>query len=375
MYLQVRTVAGDHSPWEHEEILSEQGPQSKCGYLNHTKTFQNTTTRLRDQMRNPILSSQNCYRQTKLSTWNSERNVQFLFNWLLLSFDRPLTRDEGKGQGCTGLLCQECFANIFAAANYISSHSIGSSQVTGVVSACSNCGQPLDVQNKFLDVLSVNGLILKICINFIAKLVGFLLNFTKIIGLEIQNLHIRGCYGGLSDGLTFGSLCLVLFIFFAICLWKIFLCIIEYTTWRDVMLVFISYSLGLVTRKIYMQKQCNSTPLCTCVLSRHVYCKRHDQQLLWEISKKLPNSEFMFEVGISLYIDSDTIEACRENNRSSIVQAVYEMLYQKWYKEQDGLGMKSKGLKELKRAIKNTHKAGCMERILHKHFEERGLQI
>ena len=58
----------------------------------------------------------------------------------------------------------------------------------------------------------------------------------------------------------------------------------------------------------------------------------------------------MRRLGIELGVNVNIIKACREDNRS-ITDAVFDMLYHKWYKTQDGLGLRGKGLRELKRAL------------------------
>ena len=55
---------------------------------------------------------------------------------------------------------------------------------------------------------------------------------------------------------------------------------------------------------------------------------------------------YLCSVGIDLGIKHHVIGQCREDNKSSINQAVLDMLC-KWYKTQDGLGRNSEGLKKL----------------------------
>ena len=89
---------------------------------------------------------------------------------------------------------------------------------------------------------------------------------------------------------------------------------------------------------------------CSCKKSRHIYCEKHDVKLLLSLSENIPTYNEMRRLGIELRVKVNVIIACREDNRS-ITDAVFDMLYQKWYKEQDGLGLRSKGLKELERAL------------------------
>ena len=57
---------------------------------------------------------------------------------------------------------------------------------------------------------------------------------------------------------------------------------------------------------------------CKCVETRHVYCTRHNKGLLWALSKSLPRVDLLYDVGVKLGVDSNVIDACRENRRSII---------------------------------------------------------
>lgn len=110
---------------------------------------------------------------------------------------------------------------------------------------------------------------------------------------------------------------------------------------------------------------------CTCVETNDVWCSYHDQPLLLLLAKALPSYELMYEIGIRLHVDSDTIDACKEDNRGSVVQAVYQMLYQKWYKNKDGVGRNSNGLKELKQALKDIKKSQLIMKVIQRQLNER----
>ena len=82
----------------------------------------------------------------------------------------------------------------------------------------------------------------------------------------------------------------------------------------------------------------HSLAMCTCVHSEHIFCNEHDPRLLMTLSCNIPDEQLMTRLGLELCVNPNTIRSCRENNRYSIEQATYDMLYHKWYKRQDGLG-------------------------------------
>ena len=104
---------------------------------------------------------------------------------------------------------------------------------------------------------------------------------------------------------------------------------------------------------------------CSCKKSHQIYCQKHDTKLLLSLSENLPTYNVMLRLGIELGVNPNVIKACREDNRS-IADAVFDMLYHKWYKTQDGLGLRSQGLKELERALTAPHsKAKHIDLISH----------
>ncbi len=77
----------------------------------------------------------------------------------------------------------------------------------------------------------------------------------------------------------------------------------------------------------------------------------------------------MVDIAIALNIDQDVRKSYRVDNNTSIVQAVYEMLYC-WYKTQDGLGKNSKGLQRLSDTLVAVDKPNLMTTVINKHFED-----
>ena len=77
----------------------------------------------------------------------------------------------------------------------------------------------------------------------------------------------------------------------------------------------------------------------------------------------------MLRLGIELGVNPNVIKASREDNRS-ITDAVFDMLYHKWYKTQDGLGKRSQGLKELERALTapNVGQNILISSVINHHF-------
>ena len=108
---------------------------------------------------------------------------------------------------------------------------------------------------------------------------------------------------------------------------------------------------------------------CSCKKSRQIYCQKHDTKLLLSLSENLPTYHEMLRLGIELEVNPNVIKACREDNRS-ITDAVFDMLYHKWYKTQDGLGQRSQGLKELERALTapNVRQNILVSSVINHHF-------
>ena len=94
-------------------------------------------------------------------------------------------------------------------------------------------------------------------------------------------------------------------------------------------------------------------------------CKRHDQELLFEISRVISSYDFMQGLGIYLGIKTENIEAFLENNRNSINRAAFVMLHQ-WYTEHGELKVA-----ELQSALNKVHRGHYNKKIIDRHFEER----
>ena len=109
---------------------------------------------------------------------------------------------------------------------------------------------------------------------------------------------------------------------------------------------------------------------CTCLETEHIKCKCHDNVLIAKICKILPTESLLYEVGTILEVNDNVLDACREDNKSSINLAVFDML-RKWYKTQDGLGRNSEGLKRLEAALCKVNRGNEIRTVLRNHFDER----
>ena len=109
---------------------------------------------------------------------------------------------------------------------------------------------------------------------------------------------------------------------------------------------------------------------CTCDETARIHCEKHDPILLVKLSENLPTDEVMRNLGLTLGININVIKACRVDHSNSITDAVFEMLYHKWYKTQDGLGLRSEGLKELERALmaKRVGQKLLISTIVRQHY-------
>ena len=107
---------------------------------------------------------------------------------------------------------------------------------------------------------------------------------------------------------------------------------------------------------------------CTCDEADQIYCKLCDAKLLMELTDQIPTYEEMRRLGINLGIHPNTIKACREDYSNSIRNAVFEMLYHKWYQNQDGLRRESEGLYSMKQALVKMGKRILLETVVEKHL-------
>ena len=105
--------------------------------------------------------------------------------------------------------------------------------------------------------------------------------------------------------------------------------------------------------------------------TNQIHCEDHDPRLLIALSYNIQDEQLMTRLGIELSVNPNTIRSCRENNRNSIEQATFDMLYHKWYKRQDGLGPESEGLKILKNALRKVDCDTYIQTIVQRHFLSR----
>ena len=76
-----------------------------------------------------------------------------------------------------------------------------------------------------------------------------------------------------------------------------------------------------------------------------------DVKLLRELSEHFTIPLEMIDLGIALGILPRLVESYRDKNQDNIQSAVFFMLYDLWYRNQDGLGRNSNGLLKLKNAL------------------------
>ena len=110
--------------------------------------------------------------------------------------------------------------------------------------------------------------------------------------------------------------------------------------------------------------------ICTCQ-SNQISCDEHDPRLLMTLSCNIPDEQLMTRLGLELCVNPNIIRSCRENNRNSIEQATFDMLYHKWYKLQDGLGFESTGLKTLVNALRKIQCDTYIQTVVRDHFYSR----
>ena len=150
-----------------------------------------------------------------------------------------------------------------------------------------------------------------------------------------------------------------------------------------ILVIIISFLLGMIvgalafsyyTHSYYqgckVSQGYRSLTQCTCERSGQIYCDQHDALLLLDLSENLPSELEMLKLGLTLGVNVNVIKACRLDHHNSITNAVFEMLYHKWYKTQDGLRLKSEGLKRLEKALK-TPTVGqniLVESVIGSHF-------
>ena len=109
---------------------------------------------------------------------------------------------------------------------------------------------------------------------------------------------------------------------------------------------------------------------CTCDEDNCIYCEKCDAKLLSHLSDHVATESDMRQLGIELGIHPDVIRACGENNRNNINNAVFDMLYHRWYKTQDGLRRTSSGLKELEQAVVHAGRADLWQIIVRNYVAE-----
>ena len=110
---------------------------------------------------------------------------------------------------------------------------------------------------------------------------------------------------------------------------------------------------------------------CTCAETQYVRCHEiHDPDLLYALSRNIPDENLMTELGLKLHVPPNHIMSCLRDNRSINFAAFY-MLYDKWYHTQDGLGLRSQGLARLKQALVEVGRANYINAIIDRHFDER----
>ena len=168
----------------------------------------------------------------------------------------------------------------------------------------------------------------------------------------------------------------LMYTFVGLCLGAVVMLVIVANLSKDLLLgTSIGMVLGIILTMFYEHSkrhqpsnQGDSRAECTCVESRQICCVKHDPKLLMTLSCNIPDVQLMTRLGIKLGLNPNAIKSCWEDNRGSIEQAVFEMMYHKWYKMEDGLGLRSEGLKVLEQALKDVGCGIYINTIVQRHF-------
>ncbi len=86
-----------------------------------------------------------------------------------------------------------------------------------------------------------------------------------------------------------------------------------------------------------------------------------DARILRMLYKKISNPEILIDLGLSLSINLDDLEALQYENTNIRVAGFYVLM--RWYKKQDGLGPESEGLQKLKDALSEAKLNSCVREI------------
>ena len=103
---------------------------------------------------------------------------------------------------------------------------------------------------------------------------------------------------------------------------------------------------------------------CTCQDQLQTSCRLCDPRKLMKLARNIPDDCLMTQLGLELGVNANLIETCKNDNKR-ITQAVYDMLYNKWYKslliqEDSEYDWKS----ELKKALVNIGQGNLIRIIL-----------
>ena len=128
--------------------------------------------------------------------------------------------------------------------------------------------------------------------------------------------------------------------------------------------IYLSYHFNAILRN----DQVWSLENCTCHNPGKKFCKRHDPKKLKTLAKYIPNENLMIDLCLALHLNANIIEACK-NNKRDINVAVYDMLYNKWYKDQECLDSDSKV--ELKRALREINQSNLIATVVDEYTVQR----
>ena len=103
---------------------------------------------------------------------------------------------------------------------------------------------------------------------------------------------------------------------------------------------------------------------CTCQDQLQTSCMLCDPRKLMKLARNIPDDCLMTQLGLELGVNANVIETCKNDNKR-ITQAVYDMLYNKWYKslliqEDSEYDWKS----ELKKALVNIGQGNLIRTIV-----------
>ena len=108
---------------------------------------------------------------------------------------------------------------------------------------------------------------------------------------------------------------------------------------------------------------------CTYHDPLQTFCRSCNPRMLMDLARNIPNSCLMTQLGLELGVNANVIETCI-NDSNGITQAVYNMLYNKWYKSQEDLiqeGLEFDWKSKLKQALEKIGLGNLIPTVIESH--------